>query len=235
MKTKTLTAYVSYYSAVATAYAAIVVATMLFISGCSLFGKAPSAPTAIERALYTLQTNYIAVVVPLTNTVTQTNLVIVMATNVTGVVELHQVTNVTQQVNVVTVTNVVPAVTLTTSPQTVATVQGVGTAINTFVPGVGGMVSTGLLALLSLWGYLRGNKQGNTANALAQEIETVRTFIKSLPNGTQMDTSITTFLQQHQLEAGVVQNVMDILQKQVSSPDAQVAAKEISATVAALK
>jgi hypothetical protein len=215
--------------------AGLAFAVILTITGCSIFGSNPTAPTKTEQALFTVVTNYLPVVVQQTNTVTLTNVATVLQTNTIGQVQIVQATNYVNIPQMVRVTNIAPAYTLSTAPATTAAVQAVGSAINVAAPGIGSIVSMAILALLGGWGYLRGNKQGNTANALAQEIEAVRAFIKTLPNGTQLDTGITQFLQAHQLEAGVVQQVMDMLQKNVSNPDAQAAAKEISATVAALK
>ena len=96
------------------------------------------------------------------------------------------------------------------------------------------MVTMGLLALLGAWGHLRSYKAGNTASAIAQEVETLREFIQALPNGTKYDTAITSWLQNHQMETGVAQQVVGILANSVSNPDAKVAANEIANTLASL-
>jgi hypothetical protein len=113
-------------------------------------------------------------------------------------------------------------------------IQAGGSILSTFMPGIGGMVSSGLMALLALWAYLRSSKLGNTSTALAQEIETLREFILSLPKGANYDQAITAWLQGHQAEAGVAQEVLGLLQSEVSNPDAQVAAKELQEAIGAM-
>lgn len=216
---------------------------VLCLAACSLVGTNPSAPTGVERAVFTTVTNY----VPQTNLVTEvvpvykTNEVTVTHTNeVAGeppqiVTLTNFVTVVTQQTNVTAVVTNVPAYTQTVSPQTQATVQAGGSLVNMFVPGVGGLVSSGILGLLSLWGYLRSSKLKDTSSALAQEIETIRTFIQQLPNGQAYDGALVNFMQAHQAEAGVVTQVLQLLKTEVSNPSAQTAAQEVMRTIQQLQ
>jgi hypothetical protein len=187
----------------------------LTITGCKLFGANPVAPTTIEHYVYIVQTNYVPTPVLVTNTVT--------VTNVQGVV--------TNQPVVTTTITQVPQYVLTTSPTTTATVQAGGTALNSVLPGVGSMVSMGVLALLGLWAQLRSSKNGNAASAIAQEVETMREFIMTLPNGTKYDTAITSWLQSHQIETGTVSTVLGILANDISNPDAKAAVTEIQQTI----
>jgi hypothetical protein len=215
--------------------------------GCKLFGSNPAPPSAFERTLFDVitnhvtQTNILQVPVPVYTTqfvtVTATNVtqvpgqppVVVIITNVTPerVVD-HYITNTLQ----VPVTN--ETYTLATKESTKTGVQGIGSLVSTLYPGIGGLVSMGILAALGGWAQLRGNKQANTSVALSQEIETVRNFIKMLPNGTQYDNALTQFMQTHQLEAGVVQNVLSILNNKIKNEDARTAANEISDALGAL-
>jgi hypothetical protein len=110
-------------------------------------------------------------------------------------------------------------------------VQAGGTALNSVLPGVGSMVSMGVLALLGLWAQLRSSKNGNAASAIAQEVETMREFIMTLPNGTKYDTAITSWLQSHQIETGTVSTVLGILANDISNPDAKAAVTEIQQTI----
>lgn len=227
----------------------LIAAPLVLVTGCALLGRNPSAPTKAESLLFTTVTNTVQAtntvqeIVPVyaTNTVqvTVTNLV----ANLTGTPPLPviTVTNSIERVvdhwltNLVTVVSNVPAYTETVKPATTATVQAAGSALNTFVPGIGGLVSSGILGLLSLWGYLRSSKLGDTSAALAQEIETVRTFVKQLPNGAAYDAALVSFLQAHQAEAGVTSEVLGLLAKQVSNPDAQAAATEVQRTLQQLQ
>jgi hypothetical protein len=206
----------------------------LGLAGCGALGTNPSAPSGVERTIFDVQTNYITVVQ--TNQVTQTNFVTVpvVVTNVLGVVQTNQVTQTNVLTSVVVVTNVAPAYTLAVPAAVKADVQAGGSILSTFMPGIGGMVSSGVLALLALWAYLRSSKLGNTSTALAQEIETLRQFIMSLPQGANYDQAITAWLQGHQVEAGVASEVLRLLQAEVSNPEAQVAAKELGAAIAVM-
>lgn len=204
---------------------------LVLIAGCSLFGTNPKGPTKIERGLFDVVTNIVvvtnAVPVPVpvyvTNQVLQTNIVAgapVVASNAVVVID-HYVTN------TVMVTSNVEALTLTTSDKTKQGINTIGTALNTFLPGVGTAVSLGLAGLAGLWGYLRSSKLVNTAGALAQEIETIRQFVRALPNGAQYDTTLVNFLQQHQNETNSIKTVLDLLANSVSNSDAKVAANQI--------
>lgn len=217
----------------------------VLLSGCAFMGRNPSAPTKVESALFTTVTNYVQQtnvvqqVVPVysnvVQTVTVTNVVpgqapVVVQTNFLTQTVDHYLTN-----TVTIVVSNVPAYTETVKPTTAASVQAAGSALNMFIPGVGGLVSSGVLGLLSLWGYLRSSKLGDTSAALAQEIETVRAFLQQLPNGQAYDTALVNFLQAHQAEEGVAGQVLQLLAKEVSNPDAQIAATEVQRTLQQLQ
>lgn len=201
--------------------------------GCSVLGTDTSAPNVVEQKLFTTVTNFVEVPVTktLTNYVTQD--VVVYTTNTVG--QIVTVTNtVTQPIySTVTVTNVIPQYQNAVSDNTKATVTAGGGILNTFFPGVGSMVSSGVMALLALWAQLRSGKRQQTAAALTQQMETVLEFIKSLPNGTAYKEAITNFLQAHQMEAGVATQVLNLLENQVSNSDAKAAVEEIKNTIAA--
>lgn len=197
-------------------------------------GKSPSPPSKVEQGLYTVTTNVYnvtnVVAVPVTNTVTQ----VVTQTNAVGVPVFQ--TNVVTTLATVYTTNVVQKqdYNLSTSPQTTQLVQGVAGAVNTFAPGMGTIAGYALLALIGGWGYLRGSKRQDTSIALSQEIEALREFIKSLPQGAKFDEAITAWLQQHQVDAGVTDQVLALLKSEVSNPDAQAALKEIQTALTAM-
>lgn len=220
------------------------------ITGCSILGSNPKPPSKFESALFDTVTNHVTVtnqvvrVIPVyaTNTVQQTFLV----TNIvqgappqvsqvfTQVVERvidHFVTNNAQVVS----TN--EAYTLTPSARTKAGEQAIGSAVNAFLPGAGTLVSLGLAAITGLWGYGRSTKLAgvsNTAATLVQEMETVREFIGALPNGANIDSTLTDWLHAHQTETGAVSNVLGLLKNEVSNSDAKVAAQQLIDTINAL-
>lgn len=202
-------------------------------TGCKQFGADTSAPNVVEQKLFTTVTNFVAVPVqvPVTNIVTKE--VTLYQTNTVG--QIVTVTNEVQQpvYSVVWKTNEVPQYENTVSDNTKATVSAGGSILNTFFPGVGGMASTGIMALLAFWAQLRSGKRKQTASSLAQEMETALEFIQSLPNGAAYKQAITNFLQAHQMEAGVSEQVLGLLENQVSNPDARAAVDEIKNSIAA--
>lgn len=208
------------------------------ISGCTLVGANPKPATPGEKYLFEVVTNYVTVpvIVKQTEIVTQTNYVVQVVTNEVGQTVFNTNTFTFVVTNTVTSTNWVQKEqdTLTTKPSVVAGVQGAGSVLDSFLPGTGGMVVYGILAALAIWGHLRSSKNGTTAANLAQEIETIREFIKQLPNGVSYDAAITSFLQSHQMEAGIANQVMALLKGKVSSPEAKAALDQILSTLQVL-
>ena len=209
------------------AIAAICVSATVFV-GCSMFGANPSAPTKAESLLYTTQTNYVPVVVP--SYVTNQQVITTVTTNNVTVT----VTNVVP-VTVAAQTNQVPTYTETLKPGVAGAVQSGGGILNMLFPGVGSIATNAVLALLGAWGYARSSKLGNTTSALTQEIEVARQLLQSIPgNGSALDAAFVNFIQSHQADAGVLQQVMNTIAAEVSNKDASTAASQIAQTVAAL-
>lgn len=214
-------------------------AVIALVSGCSLFGTNPSAPTATEGHFYDIVTQYVQVpmVINKTNYIDQVNPVVVLSTNTFGMP--YNVTNF--QTNLVpvfsNVTNLVNQTnyTFSTSDSTKSTISAIGTGVNMAAPGFGGLVGAGLTALVGLWGYLRSYKPAvNTNSALVQEIQTIRQFVQALPNGDVYDAAVTKFLSDHQNDAGVATTVASLLESEISNGDAKVAASQVIATIQAL-
>jgi hypothetical protein len=215
---------------------ALLAALFLFplAGGCSILGTDTSAPNAVEQKLFTTVTNYVPVVVQTTNTTFATNVVTQFQTNTVGQIVTVTNTVVQPEYNLVTVTNQIPQYENTVSTNTANVVTAAGGVLNTFFPGMGSMAGAGVMALLGLWAQLRSGKRQDTSAALAQEVETMREFILTLPSGTKYDQAITTFLQQHQLESGVAEQVLGLLENEVSNPDAKAAVAEIQGTLKAV-
>jgi hypothetical protein len=201
----------------AVAFAAGFLTTQLI--GCKSLATTP--PTAAERLVYDVHTNYVSVYT------VQTNYVVGLITNI-----LNQAVWVTNPVIGVS-TQHVAQYGLTVKPGTTTVVTDAGAAVNTMYPGIGSMASMGVLALLGAWGWFRGRNSSATSVTLAQEIETMREFILTLPNGTKYDTAITGWLQTHQVQAGVAQQVLSVLANQVSNPDAKAALVNIQQAITA--
>ena len=208
---------------------------LLVLTGCGTFGTTPSAPTANEQKFFNTITNYIAVVVPVTNTITLTNVVLSFQTNTVG--QVVTVTNIlTVPIPVITtVTNTMPVYTMTPNATTTGAASSIGSIANMIVPGGGGIVTLGITVLAGFWGWLRSYKGGQTSTALSQEIETVLEFVKALPDGAAYKKALTDFLAAHQNEAGVVTQVATILNNDISNPDAKVAAQQVINAINALQ
>jgi hypothetical protein len=176
-----------------------------FLVGCAAWRNG-APPTKTESSFFNVQTNYAPVVITVTNT------------PVVG-----QPPVVTQQ------TNQEAHYTYTPGPGIGAVKDAAG-----LVPGYGGLAGTGIGVLAALWAWFRSSKAKNTGVDLAQSIETIREFVKQLPNGGIYDSALTTWLSQHQADTGTVANVLDILSNDVSNSDAKVAADQIRAAILAL-
>lgn len=214
------------------AVAATTLALMIFVAGCSVVGRNPTPPSKLEQGLFDVKTNYIPVVVPVTEYRTNVQVVTALVTNLQGVTQTFTnfLTNVVSTVLLQTNQQATYAYTQGAGAQTVKdTVGGIGALF-----GAGGVATTAAGVLFSLWGWLRSSKNYNTAANTAQVVETLRQFIKQLPNGAAYDQALTTFMVQHQAEAGVLAQVVDILNKEVSNPDAQQASREIITALRAL-
>jgi hypothetical protein len=189
------------------------------IVGCTAL--ATKSPTAIERLVYDVHTNFVNVYT------VQTNYTVATITNI-----LNQVVQVTNQTMGV-ITQRVAEYGLTVKPGTTSAVTAGGVAANTMYPGIGSMASMGVLALLGAWAWFRGRKSSATSTTLAQEIETLRQFILTLPKGSQYDVAITGWLQTHQVETGVANQVLGILATQVNNEEAKGALLNIQQAIAA--
>jgi hypothetical protein len=230
-------------------------ATIPLIVSCSLFGNNAAPPTAFEQSLFDVTTNFVARVqtnqVYVTNSVmipiVQTNIVMqtVTITNTVGLVVptmnpifQYQTVWQTNQIvatNTVTATNWVPQFTYVPNAAATNYAGIAGTLSNFGLPGVGSLVSMGVIGALGIWGKLRGNK---VAGALAQGIETARTVIQTTPQGQQLDANFKAWLVAHQSAAGVINAVTGIVNSQINTPTgeaiAQSGANQITAGLPAI-
>lgn len=214
--------------------------TLLASIGLLFYGCATRPPSRLESRFLDTVTNP-PVVTVITNvipvTIIKTNVVELTITNLQGITQL--ITNYSVipvqilQTNIATITNV-PTTYSFTPGAGAKEVQGIGTAIGNLF-GVGGLVGTGLGALFSLYAGIRGRRSYNAAADTAQVVETVRQFIKNLPNGQVYDSALVQWMQAHQAEAGVLNDVVAILQREVSNADAKDAAAKVMDTITALR
>lgn len=193
------------------------------ITGCKMFGANPAPPTPFEAKAFDITTNLTPQVVTRTNVVTTTNVVNVPSPF--GVPFFQ--TNFVTSTNLVTVTNQLADYQYVPKPAATATITQLGTAVAPFTAGWGSIISGALVGFYGLWAHLRSTKKEATASALTQEIEAIRDFILTLPQGTKIDTAVTTFMQQHQVETGVAQEVLKLIEGNTSDPTAVGIAKQL--------
>ena len=185
-----------------------------------------------------------AVAATVTNIVTVTNLVPVVleTTNLVGVTNLvgggavveasrawttNSAAVVVTNTTVERVTNIV-AVTYTNwleRPAIVAGIGAAGTVVDTFVPGVGTLISLALAGLYGAWARLKNRKVNE---ALVQGVETARAMLEQTPQGQAVDAEFVRWLQAHQKEAGVFVAVSRLVDQYSDNPAARVAAQEIA-------
>lgn len=209
---------------------------VLALSAATLIGCASTTPTKLEQKLFDIQTNIVEVVK--TNTVFKTNYVVQTVQNIIPL-PTGSVTNYTVITNAVAVPIQLPATNYIESyafkpNETAATIQTTGGMIGSFF-GAGGLVTTLLGGIFSAWAAWRSRKNGQTAVALSQIIETGSEVLKSLPQGAAYDAAWKSWMQAHQAETGTIQNVLKILQNVTDNSTAQKAAKEISETIGVIQ
>ena len=191
---------------------------VLPIAGCRYFGANPSPPSGLERSIFDVETNLIAELGKRVVTNTVSVPVLVVVTNpATGIVVQGTNEVLVQKFNLIDVTNYHEEYTLTPKTNGVVAVgtQVAGGIANLVVPGLGGTVVAALGGIFGLWAKLRSAKK--TAVTLAQGTEVIRNVVQTLPDGANIDSKITAFLQKYQIEAGVLDQVLAILQQQKSS------------------
>ncbi len=210
------------------------------IASCSLLAGCANTtpPTRVERLLFDTVTNYVTVmktnevVVPIP--VYKTNVLALTVTNEQNLVLVSYSNIITK--SFVYETNQVPAPALEAqyalAPKApIAAVASIGASL----PGPWALGFQGALALLAGWGHLRSRAKGTTAATLVDELQVVRTFIQGLPNGVAYDEAVVSFLKDHQAEAGVVTQVVNMMASKIADRDVADAANGIVAYVNSLK
>lgn len=205
-------------------------AAVLISTGCKLFGSNPEPPSKTEAKLFDITTNVVPVVVTKTNVVTTTNVVNVPMPSGPPVLT----TNYTYATNFFNQTNQIEEYHYNPKPAAVSTTTQLGNAVAPFTAGWGSIISGALVGLYGLWAHLRSTKKGDTAQALTEEIEAVRDFILTLPQGAQIDTAVTKFMQQHQTESGVAQEVLKLIEGNTNDPTVVGVAAQLQAAINAL-
>lgn len=206
--------------------------------------KSTTPPTGFEKTFANYQTNYVEKLVVLTNVVPlyQTNTVVnvVTVTNAVGVPVAVPFTNyntvVTYTTNVAVGTNMVGVVTAAPSDTAKAVAGTVGSVVGTFVPGAGGLVTSGILGLLSIFFGVRARQfsgkntaLSQVAGTLAQTIETAREILAKTPQGQAIDTQFVAWMVKNQNATDTISQIGKLVKDTVDNEEAKAAADQIIA------
>ena len=222
-------------------------------SGCASTGglfsaKNPAPPTKLEAKLFTIVTNVVERVETKTNLVTVTvpqvevvNVTITNRENVLVPVQVMQTNLVTvTQTNLVSVTNQDQSYALSGGKGSTAISAGGAVLATPF--GWGGVVGTALTGLFAAYMGLRNRawqKKASTweqvAGVLGDNIETLRKVIETTPQGQQLGVLCKQYLQVHQAEAGVAQQVAQIVANVVDTDSATKAMQEMQKLLGAVQ
>jgi len=205
----------------------------LLFAGCKLMGQNPSAPSKFEESLFTVQTNHAPKIVLQTNVIEVTKEVVLFKTNEVGQIVNYTNIYTVPKFDLITVTQQVETYTLAPRESSREAATMIGGVVNTFAPGIGTVVSGVLLGLLGGWAKVRSVKR--TGGVLAQNIEAIREFVKTLPDGEKYDGVIVQYLEKHQHEAGAADSVLKLLENYVDNTQAKGAATELKNALASLK
>lgn len=175
---------------------------VLFLA--SLIGCATGAPpSALERTLYTVTTNYHTQVVPVAvigsnAVVTATNYV----TNVVATYELHE-------------------------REAVRTGVSAGGAVaSTFGFGAGGVIASILLGLYGAWAKFKNVKSNKLNVVLSQGIETAREIMVAT-SGANVEKRFVEEMKSQQVEAGVKGDAAKVSSEEVNTAEAKESAENV--------
>lgn len=202
----------------------ITAALVLGVTACATSGP-QSPPTALDKALFQITTN----VVVQTNLVTLTNRVqqIVPVTNLQNQVVLS--TNFVTVTNLATVVAPVTNYVYATSPTVTSTVTDVTSMFGPWGT-VAGLIATLGLGVFAKFKSQQLNTMTDVAGQAQQAIVTAQNVIKAMPNGAAYAATFNTWLQAHQTDVDLAQEVAQVVNDYVDHPTATTAAAGIVAT-----
>lgn len=237
---------------------------LALVAGCSLLGTSARDPGKFEESLFSTTNVPMLTVHAFTNTVTVTNIVprevtnvvTVQKTNEVGVfVPIFETNHVTvYDTNRTQVEKVIPAGSTVMVPQLVAP-SATGQAAIATGSGIAGLWGLGPLAGMLLsggfnwWQKARnaalaakytGASQGalvanQTSAVLVQNVETLLEVLNGTPQGQAALPAVKSYLMNHQLEAGVIDQVAAFVNQHVDNEAARDAAAEVLKAVSTLK
>lgn len=185
---------------------------LVALNGCA-------SPSPVERFLFTVQTNTVPVVTNWVATVNTTN-------EATGVVTVDNVVNWR--------TNTTTELIYTVSTNAAAIAHTAGNVTGLFVPGLGEIVSAGIMGLLAIWGAIRSRratKMTTGATVLTQSIEVLLSIIETTPQGKLLGDRLKLELSRHQNAAGVLTEIASLVEATVDNDAAKKTARLILDTL----
>lgn len=217
----------------------LVTASIAIVAGCALTDNQP--PSKIERYLYDIKTNFTERVVTKTNFVDEVRPMIVRVTN-----EVNQIITTTNYVTVpvpvpITETQQVAHYALgDVKPSTSAGIQAGGSVANMAYPGLGGVISGLAIGLLGAWRKVRNSRQEtndatDTGGVLVNNVQAIREFVRTLPNGSQYDAAIKQFLMDNHQSEDVAVDVADLIATQLDSKTARDGVADIRAILQSIR
>ena len=216
-----------------------VLAALLGLAGCGTLDRAykqevtwTNTPVVHVVTNTVVVTNLVPVVTERTNVVYVTNAAsgVVAGYATREPVATNWVTATVTQAVPVFMTNFVqvPVTNLVAKPEAVAVIDGTGSIVNTFAPGIG---SIWALALGGLYHGYRQVRNRKVNEALIQGVETARAVLATTPQGQAADAAFVKWLMEHQKEAGVFVTVSQLVEQLSDNPAARMTAQEIAERV----
>ena len=210
-------------------------AVVMGLAGCRTLDRAyqqevtwTNAPVVHVVTNTVVVTNSVPVVTERTNVVYVTNAAsgVVAGYATREPVATNWVTATVTQAVPVFMTNFVqvPVTNMVAKPEAVAVIDGTGSIINTFLPGIGSIVA---LALGGLYHGYRQVRNRKVNEALIQGVETARAILTTTPQGEVADAAFVKWLMEHQKEAGVFVTVSGLVEQLTDNPAARMTAGDI--------
>lgn len=177
--------------------------TLLFLAAALVLIGCSSTPYQWETKFYDIKTN--------------TTPQVVVQTNADNVITYK--------------TNVVVEYLYTANTNSAAASQIGGSIAAPF--GLGGIVTSSLLGLSTIWGAIRSRRLNKVAAGLVQGIEVASEVLRTTPQGNELDEKLKIWLQAHQAESGTIASVLQLMNSTVDNQEAREVALKLKAEIEA--
>lgn len=175
---------------------------LLTFAGC-----AHGQPTAFERGIFDIRTNWVMEVTLKTNVVLQGTNTIVVIQPVTNAVETH---------------------TYATKPIVTSTISTASGVAGAFGFGWAGAVGTLIASALAAWAQYKSSRRGKLNKSLGQSLETSREIMKLQPGGAATESRFMDSVKSEQVRAGVKAEAAELASNHVDTREAKETAASVS-------